>query len=60
MTDMVTHMFPEDEGENGCRQLCQEYNEDQHEELQREEDCVTQSVFGSSPSYKRSCRLMNI
>lgn len=47
MMDMVTHMFPEDEGEDGCRQLCQEYNEDQHEELQREEDFVTQSVFGS-------------
>lgn len=29
-------MFPEDEGENRSRQLCQEYNEDQQEELQRE------------------------
>lgn len=47
MMDTVTHMFPEDEGEDGRRQLCQEYNEDQHEELQREEDFVTQSVFGS-------------
>ncbi len=57
MLDMVTHMFPEDEGENGCRQLCQEYNEDQHEELQREEDFVTQSVFGSHNCIyrKKSC-----
>ncbi len=57
MLDMVTHMFPEDEGKNGCRQLCQEYNEDQHEELQREEDFVTHSVFGSDNCIyrKKSC-----
>lgn len=49
MLETATHMLPEDEGENGGRQLCQENNEDQHEELQREkeEDCVTHCLFGS-------------
>lgn len=32
-----TYVLPEDEGQDGCRELRQEDDEDEQEELQREE-----------------------